>query len=387
MMRKEKIAALVLSAILVLSASAGCSGSPENNEISEAVSEQQERSKFPALPGVSGSEASDTENSGSDTSGSETSDAPADSALVGIYTLTTYIRDGEPVDLSGNNSKGIYSTIELKDNGTGELNLFGITSNVTYTASTMNVAGADSTYTLSGDVLTILSGSATMIFKRGEPDTVIAENSKPTEESSQPAEESSKPAESSVPDVSDSSQPETKKVEWENYTDSEGRFTIRIPKGWIVTVQDDNSGTKQIGMLISVTTPDKKYGAEMLDFISRAKYKMPEQTVESLFRALYSSYTITILDTSVPDELKEIMDSQETAKDTKLIHAKLQKDGEDSEIKFCGFVIESATPAVNSAVLIRSSFTHFGEYDEWEDVLETIHGSLEYSEEYLTRYN
>ena len=176
-MKKGRILALILSAMLVLSASAGCSGNTESAETSEASVEQQEKSNFPTLPGTSGSETSDSEKSESGTSGSENSDTPADSAVAGKYTLTSYIKDGEPVDLSDNNAKGVYSTIDLRSDGTGELDLFGIKSKVTYTASTMNVAGADATYTLSGDVLTIVSGSTTMIFKRGEPDTTAQDSS------------------------------------------------------------------------------------------------------------------------------------------------------------------------------------------------------------------
>ncbi len=392
-MKKGRILALILSAMLVLSASAGCSGNTESAETSEASVEQQEKSNFPTLPGTSGSETSDSEKSESGTSGSENSDTPADSAVAGKYTLTSYIKDGEPVDLSDNNAKGVYSTIDLRSDGTGELDLFGIKSKVTYTASTMNVAGADATYTLSGDVLTIVSGSTTMIFKRGEPDTTAQDSSTPSQESSQPAEQSSKPAESSAPvDVSSigdtirAESPEWKNLEWETYIDPDGLFTVEVPKGWQVTSADGKKHGKMYGLQVVVQKPDESKGVSMIDWITFDKSVMPEPTVECLYKALYPNVTEwVILESSTPDYLQEIKDSNPDCLDAKVLRVNYTLHGLEHEGIFLGFVNKSLISGTNAATTIWAGWAPRGECDNWEDVHARIEKSLTYTEAYKSR--
>lgn len=366
-MKKARIIAAILAAALIAASMAACS-----NDSGES-SKKGEKTE----PSVSAVET-----------------AQAAEGLAGKYTLTSYIKDGEPVDLSDNNAKGVYTTIDIKEDGTGEYDFFGIKSDVTVEGDNITLAGSQSTYTLSGDALTVVNGSTVMVFKRGSGNITPATDSQPTEESSKPAETSTAPTESSTPQASATAaddkvsvkKGEWENIEWETYTDPSGLFTIDIPKGWNVEVRDGQSAGKLMGLTVSVSTPDKKIGTEMLDHISIANYKMTEQTVESLFNVLYASYERTIIDTYVPDELKKIKDEHDTAIDTKVIHGELKNSDEDSEVMFSAFVVKSLMSNVNSAILIRTGYAPFGEYGNWSEVFKKIQGSLQYTDVYNNRY-
>ena len=106
------------------------------------------------------------ENKQENNSAQNNAAAQSAGSLSGTFTMTSYIKDGEPVDLSDNNSKGLYTTLELKEDGTGVYDFFGIKSDVTYDSQSINLSGAKSAYTVSGDIITITSGATTMVFKK-----------------------------------------------------------------------------------------------------------------------------------------------------------------------------------------------------------------------------
>ncbi len=357
---KKRLFALILTAVLAAVSLTACSNdsgnTPKNNDNNDTAVSAVESQK------------------------------DSDNAIAGTYTMTSYIKDGEPVDLSDNNSKGIFSTLDIKEDGTGEFDLFGIKSDVTVEGENITLAGSKSTYSLSGEVLTVVNGATTMVFKRGSGNAAPAEGSKPAEDSTNTTETSTQQTSAAPADNVSVKKGEWTNIEWETYTDTSGLFTIDIPKGWNVEVHDGQAAGKLMGLGVSVSTPDKKVGAEMLDYISIDNKKMTEQTVESLFNALYSSYERNIIDTSVPDNLKKIKNQHDTAIDTKVIHGELKKSDEDSEIMFSAFVVKSLMSNVNSAILIRSGYAPFGEYSNWSEVFKKIQGSLQYTDTYNNRY-
>ncbi len=122
-MKTSKILSAVLAAALIASSMAACSGDDGKTEKKNA----------PA-------------SSVTTTESTQVADG-----LAGKYTMTSYIKDGENVDLSDNNAKGIFTTINIKEDGSGEYDFFGIKSDVTVEGENITLAGSKSTYTLSGD--------------------------------------------------------------------------------------------------------------------------------------------------------------------------------------------------------------------------------------------
>ncbi len=381
-MKKTKIIALILSAMLAVSAMTACSGSGENN------GEKTEKT-----------EASDTVSDNA-SDGDDTQDA--DSSLVGKYTMTSYIKDGEPVDLTDNNAKGVYSTIEIKDDFTGEFDLFGIKSDVTVDGENITLAGSQSTYTLSGDSLTVVNGATVMVFKRGEGAAVVAADSQPTVdstdsqpavESSVPAETSAAPTESSASSDADSSVSVTKgewqNIEWEDYTDPNGLFTAVIPKGWKVTSSDGQADGKVAGLLVTIQSQDEKQGAQVFDYTTISSSIMTEPTVESLVNALYSTSTeLEILDVSTPDYMQQIKDANpDTVLDAKVVHMNYTKNGIEYECNFLGFVNKSLISGTYSATTMWAGFAPRGQYENWVEIITKIQSSIKYTDKYTSRYS
>lgn len=311
----------------------------------------------------------------------------ASGELTGSFTLTSYIKDGSPVDLSAN-GKTQDNKLELKSDGTGVFSYFGNDSAVTFDASSMNINGSSATYTLSGDVLTVVNGTTTMVFKKGasasgtsQPAANQPAASQPT--ASQPATQTSSDADSRVK-VTDAA---WQNIEWEHYTDPKGRFTADIPKGWIVDVADGLEANRVMGLLITVKTFDEKYSAQVFDYTTISTNIMTEPTVEALIKALYSSSKdIKITESNMTDDLKTIKEANPGyVLDAKMVRMTYTKNNINYEGAFLGFVNKSQIANTYAATTMWSGAAPVGEYQNWAEVFTKIQTSIEYTDTYRNR--
>ncbi len=371
-MKTSKILSAVLAAALIAASMAACSGDDGKTE-----------------------KKNDPASSVTTTSSVDMADG-----LAGKYTMTSYIKDGEPVDLSDNNAKGVFSTINIKEDGTGEFDLFGIKSDVTVEGENITLAGSKSTYSLLGDVLTVVNGATTMVFKRGEGTVTPATDSKPTEESSKPVETSTAPTESSTPQASNTDADDkvtVKKVDWENiewetYTDPSGYFTLEKPKGWKVQTNDLSKSGNPSGLMVGVTNPDNNMiGATVLDFVNCETYRLKEKTVESLFKDyLYNSSTITewnVVSSETTDEQKKMSDqSPQPILDAKVLRIEFTQSGFSGEGMYSAFLSQGSQTAYYTAVLVNTAYCARGEYENWASIFAKIQSSVKYTDTYYARY-
>ena len=371
--KTKKILSAVLASVLIASSMAACS----NN---------------------SGEPSKTSEKSGSPFT--EKTSAKIADGLTGKFTMTSYIKDGDPVDLSDNNAKGIFSTIEIKEDGTGEFDLFGIKSDVTVEGENITLAGSKSTYSISGDVLTVVNGASTMVFKRGEGTVTPASDSKPAEDSSKPDEASTVPAESGTPQASDTATDEKvtvkkgdwENIEWETYTDPNGYFTLEKPKGWNVNTNDLFKGTSPSGLMIGVSHPDREMtGATVLDFVNLPTYKLKEQTVESLFKdQLYNNPIITewnVVNSQTTDEQKKMMaQSSFTVLDAKVLRIEFTQSGLSAEGMYSAFLCQSSVSGYYTSLLVNTAYSPRGEFENWAGIFAKIQSSVKYTDAYHARY-
>lgn len=364
-MKPSKILSAVLAAALIAASMAACSGDDG----------KAEKKNDPA------------------SSVTTTSSVDMADGLAGKYTMTSYIKDGENVDLSDNNAKGIFTTINIKDDGTGEYDFFGIKSDITVEGDNITLAGSKSTYTLSGEVLTVVNGATTMVFKRGEGTVTPATDSKPTEDSS-------KPAETSIPQASKTAADDKvtvkkgdwENLEWETYTDPSGYFTLEKPKGWKVQTNDLFKSGKPSGLMVGVINPDNNMiGATVLDFVNCETYRLKEKTVESLFKDyLYNSSAITewnVVSSETTDEQKKMSDqSPQPILDAKVLRIEFTQSGFSGEGMYSAFLSQGSQTAYYTAVLVNTAYCARGEYENWASIFAKIQSSVKYTDTYYARY-
>lgn len=72
----------------------------------------------------------------------------ASDSSVGKYTLVSYRVNGEETDISVYTSKGVYSTLQLREDGTGTFDAFGTLAEFTWDKSSLTFDDGVSTYVL-----------------------------------------------------------------------------------------------------------------------------------------------------------------------------------------------------------------------------------------------
>ena len=235
-----------------------------------------------------------------------------------------------------------------------------------------------------------------MVFKRGEGTVTPATDSKPTEESSKPVETSTAPTESSTPQASNTDADdkvtvktgEWTNIEWETYTDPNGYFSLEKPKGWEVEAVDGKSNGKLFGLQLTVRTPDKTQGVNVLDFIIIPKNNLSEPTIEAMYKGLFQSASEwNVLETTVPDYLQQYIDthSKEVA-DAKVLHVEFEQNGIKGEGMYLG-ILEDILSDSYIAVTLWSGWTPRGEYQNWSDIYTKIQASVKYTDSYRARFS
>ena len=331
------------------------------------------------------------ENKQENNSAQNNAAAQSAGSLSGTFTMTSYIKDGEPVDLSDNNSKGLYTTLELKEDGTGVYDFFGIKSDVTYDSQSINLSGAKSAYTVSGDIITITSGATTMVFKKGAQNAsqTPANSSEPSKtDNSVPDASSAEPVQTNADSKVSIKSGEWTNIEWETYTDPNGYFSLEKPKGWEVEAVDGKSNGKLFGLQLTVRTPDKTQGVNVLDFIIIPKNNLSEPTIEAMYKGLFQSASEwNVLETTVPDYLQQYIDthSKEVA-DAKVLHVEFEQNGIKGEGMYLG-ILEDILSDSYIAVTLWSGWTPRGEYQNWSDIYTKIQASVKYTDSYRARFS
>ena len=331
------------------------------------------------------------ENKQENNSAQNNAAAQSAGSLSGTFTMTSYIKDGEPVDLSDNNSKGLYTTLELKEDGTGVYDFFGIKSDVTYDSQSINLSGAKSAYTVSGDIITITSGTTTMVFKKGAQNAsqTPANSSEPSKtDNSVPDASSAEPVQTNADSKVSIKSGEWTNIEWETYTDPNGYFSLEKPKGWEVEAVDGKSNGKLFGLQLTVRTPDKTQGVNVLDFIIIPKNNLSEPTIEAMYKGLFQSASEwNVLETTVPDYLQQYIDthSKEVA-DAKVLHVEFEQNGIKGEGMYLG-ILEDILSDSYIAVTLWSGWTPRGEYQNWSDIYTKIQASVKYTDSYRARFS
>ena len=331
------------------------------------------------------------ENKQENNSAQNNAAAQSAGSLSGTFTMTSYIKDGEPVDLSDNNSKGLYTTLELKEDGTGVYDFFGIKSDVTYDSQSINLSGSKSAYTVSGDIITITSGATTMVFKKGAQNAsqTPANSSEPSKtDNSVPDASSAEPVQKNADSKVSIKSGEWTNIEWETYTDPNGYFSLEKPKGWEVEAVDGKSNGKLFGLQLTVRTPDKTQGVNVLDFIIIPKNNLSEPTIEAMYKGLFQSASEwNVLETTVPDYLQQYIDthSKEVA-DAKVLHVEFEQNGIKGEGMYLG-ILEDILSDSYIAVTLWSGWTPRGEYQNWSDIYTKIQASVKYTDSYRARFS
>ena len=331
------------------------------------------------------------ENKQENNSAQNNAAAQSAGSLSGTFTMTSYIKDGEPVDLSDNNSKGLYTTLELKEDGTGVYDFFGIKSDVTYDSQSINLSGVKSAYTVSGDIITITSGATTMVFKKGAQNAsqTPANSSEPSKtDNSVPDASSAEPVQKNADSKVSIKSGEWTNIEWETYTDPNGYFSLKKPKGWEVEAVDGKSNGKLFGLQLTVRTPDKTQGVNVLDFIIIPKNNLSEPTIEAMYKGLFQSASEwNVLETTVPDYLQQYIDthSKEVA-DAKVLHVEFEQNGIKGEGMYLG-ILEDILSDSYIAVTLWSGWTPRGEYQNWSDIYTKIQASVKYTDSYRARFS
>ena len=331
------------------------------------------------------------ENKQENNSAQNNAAAQSAGSLSGTFTMTSYIKDGEPVDLSDNNSKGLYTTLELKEDGTGVYDFFGIKSDVTYDSQSINLSGVKSAYTVSGDIITITSGATTMVFKKGAQNAsqTPANSSEPSKtDNSVPDASSAEPVQTNADSKVSIKSGEWTNIEWETYTDPNGYFSLEKPKGWEVEAVDGKSNGKLFGLQLTVRTPDKTQGVNVLDFIIIPKNNLSEPTIEAMYKGLFQSASEwNVLETTVPDYLQQYIDthSKEVA-DAKVLHVEFEQNGIKGEGMYLG-ILEDILSDSYIAVTLWSGWTPRGEYQNWSDIYTKIQASVKYTDSYRARFS
>ena len=331
------------------------------------------------------------ENKQENNSAQNNAAAQSAGSLSGTFTMTSYIKDGEPVDLSDNNSKGLYTTLELKEDGTGVYDFYGIKSDVTYDSQSINLSGVKSAYTVSGDIITITSGATTMVFKKGAQNAsqTPANSSEPSKtDNSVPDASSAEPVQTNADSKVSIKSGEWTNIEWETYTDPNGYFSLEKPKGWEVEAVDGKSNGKLFGLQLTVRTPDKTQGVNVLDFIIIPKNNLSEPTIEAMYKGLFQSASEwNVLETTVPDYLQQYIDthSKEVA-DAKVLHVEFEQNGIKGEGMYLG-ILEDILSDSYIAVTLWSGWTPRGEYQNWSDIYTKIQASVKYTDSYRARFS
>ena len=331
------------------------------------------------------------ENKQENNSAQNNAAAQSAGSLSGTFTMTSYIKDGEPVDLSDNNSKGLYTTLEIKEDGTGVYDFDGIKKDVTYDSQSINLSGAKSAYTVSGDIITITSGATTMVFKKGAQNAsqTPANSSEPSKtDNSVPDASSAEPVQTNADSKVSIKSGEWTNIEWETYTDPNGYFSLEKPKGWEVEAVDGKSNGKLFGLQLTVRTPDKTQGVNVLDFIIIPKNNLSEPTIEAMYKGLFQSASEwNVLETTVPDYLQQYIDthSKEVA-DAKVLHVEFEQNGIKGEGMYLG-ILEDILSDSYIAVTLWSGWTPRGEYQNWSDIYTKIQASVKYTDSYRARFS
>lgn len=88
--------------------------------------------------------------------------------LVGTYKLTGIERDGEDQSnsISILEGLGMTATMELRDDNTGELDLFGEKSEITYDGKTLTIDGQSTEYKYKDGELSMEQGDSKLIFTK-----------------------------------------------------------------------------------------------------------------------------------------------------------------------------------------------------------------------------
>ena len=136
------------------------SSEEESSEVSvaEESSEEEESSEISVVQESSKEE--------------ESSEEPAD--LTGFYNLTTTSNENGTRDIAEYNQAGIYCTMTLQADGSGEAAFFGEQMTLQWDESAITFSRSDDqwNYTLAGEQLTLQCGQETMVFERTDPQKI-----------------------------------------------------------------------------------------------------------------------------------------------------------------------------------------------------------------------
>lgn len=177
-------------------------------------------------------------------------------------------------------------------------------------------------------------------------------------------------------------------IEWETYTDPTGFFSLEKPKGWEVDVVDGKTNGKLFGLQLTVRSPDKTHGVNVVDFIIIPKENLSEPTIEALYKGLYQTASEwNVLDTSVPVYLQQYKDSHsEEVVDAKVLHVEFDQNGIKGEGMYLG-ILEDVLSDSYVAVTLWTGWTPRGEYQNWSDIYTKIHASVKYTDSYRARFS
>ena len=85
---------------------------------------------------------------------------------VGTWTLVEVSEGGQSYDTSSLSLLGMTGTLELKDDKTGTMSIFGSSTNLTWDDKNLTVDGQATAYSISGNKLTLENNGSKMVFEK-----------------------------------------------------------------------------------------------------------------------------------------------------------------------------------------------------------------------------
>lgn len=95
--------------------------------------------------------------------------------IVGTYELVSMVNEGEEIsedDIALMKSFGLYVTLELKEDKTGVMSMFGEEFELTYDKNNFVIDDETCPYTVSDETITLEQGEDKLVFQKVDPSTL-----------------------------------------------------------------------------------------------------------------------------------------------------------------------------------------------------------------------
>ena len=155
----------------------------ESENISESEEESEDESIAESLIESKAEESSEeavSEVWEEESSEDETLIPVTNKEIAGFYNLTEWKENGETVmDLKSHNDRGLFATMTINEDGTGEFSDFGtVVVGLQWNDKYINLDGEKSKYRLEKDSLILFNENVEMIFERADKETLIPSQDK-----------------------------------------------------------------------------------------------------------------------------------------------------------------------------------------------------------------